>query len=194
MRHITTIALVAGAFCSLNAAALTVPGNASSVVDLGLFAAGSYDLTGSGVVDLCGNGTFRMNPDGTPNVPVTCSHYGPQFNPNGSYIADGNYGPAFLNAKLGALIGTLNAAAYTGANPTAMQAADWFLIGYGTTVVLGTTGHIYALVNDTFPVNNSGAFEVTVTAVPEPSTYALLAAGLLAVGATTRQRSAARQA
>ena len=41
------------------------------LTDLGLYAAGTYTITGSGVVDLVGNGSFSMQPDGLPVSVVT---------------------------------------------------------------------------------------------------------------------------
>ena len=154
-------------------------GTVGILTDLGNFNAGVYTLTGSGIVGLTGDGTFRMRPDGLPETTVTAPGY-PYFNPNGSFMADGIFGAAGLNAKVGALIGTFSA---TPASP-----ADWFLIGYSTTVTLAAAGHIYTSVNDTFHNNNTGSFEVNVAAaVPEPETYAMLLAGLGLLGFAARR-------
>lgn len=186
--RIKTIAAAAAACFSFAANAVAVAPN-GVLTDLGLFAAGSYQLTGSGAVDLAGAGNFAMNPDGTPVSTVTLAGYG-YFNPSGSTIADGNYGQAGSSVKLGALIGSLNATPYNGINPTVVQAADWFLIGYSTVVTLAAPGHIYASINDTFFSNNTGAFDVSVSAVPEPGSTALLLAGLGVVGLMAKRRSA----
>lgn len=153
------------------------------LTDLGYFAAGSYQITGSGVVDLTGLGNFQMLPDGTPSIPVTAPGYS-YFNPTGSYIADGVYGAAGTNAKIGALIGTLSA--------TPNQASDWFLIGYSKTIHLSTAGHIYASVNDTYHNNNTGFFNADVAAIPEPETYAMMIAGLGLLGFAARRKQVAK--
>lgn len=158
----------------------SVSPSAPLLTDLGSFAAGMYNITASGTVDLVGSTTFTMNPDGTPTTGVTESNY-LYFNPVGSTIADGNYGFAGGAFKIGALVGTLSA------TPTA---GDWFLIGYSKQLTLTSTAHIYAAVNDTFATNNSGAFSVTVTAVPEPESYALFLAGLGLMGLVARRRRA----
>jgi len=169
--------------CSLNAFATNVSAGGSGAVgtltDLGLFNAGIYNITASGSVDLVGNGSFQMQPDGLPVSTVTAPGYS-YFNPNGSYTADSNYGAAGSNARIGALIGTFSAAP---AVP-----GDWFLIGYSKQVTLGIAGHIYASVNDTYHNNNTGYFEVSVTAVPEPEAYAMLLAGLGLIGFMARRR------
>ena len=174
--------LLSAALISASAYATTAVSASSSLVDLGTFSAGQYSITATGVVDLVGNGSFLMNPDGTPNVPVTDPDYS-YFNPIGSYTAGGAYGPAGTNAKIGALIGTFSSAPAT--------ASDWFLIGTGTIVTLASTGNIYARVNDTYPINNTGAFSVSVTAVPEPETYVMLLVGLGLMGGIARHRSKA---
>jgi hypothetical protein len=142
------------------------------LTDLGYFAAGEYNITGSGVIDLAGDGSFLMRPDGLPVSAVTHPDY-LYFNPNGTYIADAYYGPAGTNAKIGALIGTFS--------PTPISWDDWFLIGYSTQVTLSSARHIYASVNDVYYDNNTGFFEATVSPapVPEPSTMLLLASGLV---------------
>ncbi|MBF0413777.1 MAG: VPLPA-CTERM sorting domain-containing protein [Desulfamplus sp.] len=150
------------------------------ITDLGLFSAGTYKITGSGVVDLTGDGKFPMNPDGTPAPKVTHPSYN-YFNPDGSFTADGNYGAAGNNAKIGALIGTLLS------NPTNYN--DWFLIGSSTTITLTQAGHIYASVNDTYHINNTGAFEATVTATPVPAAVWLLGSGLVGLVGLKRKRA-----
>jgi len=171
--------LLSAALISAYSYASTNVNASTSLVDLGSFSAGQYSITANGVVDLVGNNTFQMNPDGTPFSTVTAPNYA-YFNPNGSYTADNNYGPAGTNAKIGALVGTFSS------NPTQ---ADWFLIGYSTVVTLSSGGHIFAQVNDTFPSNNTGAFSVTVTAVPEPETYVMLLVGLGLMGGIALRRS-----
>ena len=99
-------------------------------------------------------------------------------------------GRAGLNARIGALIGTLDAGAFLGTDPSAAQANDWFLIGDVLTLSLATAGHIYASVNDTFYGDNSGVFDVRVQAVnalPEPASFALVAMALGGLGAVRRR-------
>lgn len=158
----------------------TVTGSKPTLTDLGFFTAGIYSITASGTVELVPENTFTMNPDGTPTTPVAAPNYG-YFNPSGSFKADGSYGFAGEAAKIGALVGTLSLT--PGAN-------DWFLIGYSKQLTLASAGHIYAAVNETYAVNDSGAFSVTVTAVPEPESYALFLAGLGLMGLVARRRRA----
>lgn len=155
-------------------------GTTGILTDLGSFSAGVYQITGTGVVDLGGRGLFQIGPDGIPVAEVTEPGYG-YFNPNGSDIADGGYGQAGPGTLLGALIGTLTA--------TPSSPADWFLIGNSTFVTLASPGHIWASVNDTWHNNNTGSFEATVLAVPEPGSLAMLLAGLGLIGVMARRRS-----
>ncbi|MBL8489165.1 MAG: PEP-CTERM sorting domain-containing protein [Rhodocyclaceae bacterium] len=178
---IALLAFAAGSACAATNVAPTNP--AFGLYDLGSFAAGTYDITATGIVDLTGDGRFRMRPDGVPETAVTAPGYA-YFNPSGSYLADGGYGPGGINVKIGALMGTLTAAP---AGP-----GDWFQIGYGTTLTLGAAGHIYAAVNDTYYPNDTGAFRVEVTPVPEPGEYAMLLAGLGVIGAIRRRRPTAK--
>jgi hypothetical protein len=181
-------AMAAAILCSFVAvsaasADVLVPGIDSAPTDLGLFAAGSYDITASGTVSLAGNGAPLMvtNPDGTlPSTPLI-----PGFSylfPNGSPfdIPDGNItGPGGSTFDLGALLGTLN--------PSPTSAADFFLIGYGTEIALSTSEHIYALVNDPVYADNSGAYDVVVTAAPEPASLTLLGVGLFVLWTIQRR-------
>ncbi len=178
LRNIVTAAcLLISAHAAL--AGTSVNANNAPLVDLGSFSAGTYTISASGTVDLVGDGSFGMNPDGTPVTSVTAPGYG-YFNPSGSDIADGNYGFAGAGIKIGALAGSFS---------STPGVSDWFTIGYSKQITLISTGHIYAAINDTYSANNSGAFMVNVTMVPEPETYALLLAGLGLIGAATRRKS-----
>jgi hypothetical protein len=172
---------VATTLCS-PVAAQSVAANQATVTDLGFFAAGTYALTGSGLVDLVGppGSGFTMRPDGIPDSPVTIAGYD-YFNPNGSYTANGAFGLGGATIKIGALMGTLVAAP---------AASDFFLIGYGTTISLASAGHIYAQVNDNFYPNNGGAFTVDVAAVPEPAVWGMLVGGFGMAGFAIRRRRA----
>jgi hypothetical protein len=126
-------------------------------------------------------GGMCMNPDGKPAAPVTWTTYA-AFNPTDSDTADRTFGRAGSSAKIGALIGTLNA------RPS--SPADWFLVGFATTVTLATTSPICASVNDTCHQNNTGIFTASVNAVAEPESVLLAIAGCFVAATLRRKRSA----
>ena len=152
---------------------------------LGAFAAGTYQFTDTGVVDIAGDGRFRLTPDGRPETTVTEPGYA-YFNPNGADNDFGTRGPAGAGVNLGALIGTFSA--------TPSGAASFFLLGSSRTLTLASAQNIFALVNDTYYANNTGSFDVTFvrltpTVVPEPSQAALVLLSLGALGVVGRKRS-----
>jgi hypothetical protein len=183
MRGLAVAAFVATALLSAPAAAATsVHAALATPTSLGSFAVGTYRITATGLVDLVGvpGSGFTMRPNGMPDSPVTTPGYG-YFNPNGSVIADGNYGVAGSAFKIGSLVGTFVA------NP---GVSDFFGIGFATTVTLLAPGSIYAMVNDTGHFNNGGAFSVEVSMVPEPENWAMLIVGFGLTGAVLRRRRA----
>jgi hypothetical protein len=182
-------------------------------LDLGLFAAGtSLTFAVSGHGDIV-NANFQVNPDGSLFV-AALAPYG-FANPGAAYPTknggDGtnhflgggaNYDPisdiygftGLLTTdttnpgaiRFGAVVGTLNA------SPTRN---DWFLIGSDKSIVIPAGGaHVYLAVNDGFNSNNHGVYSgtVLVTAVPEPSTCALVAAATAGVGFQIRRRKASK--
>jgi hypothetical protein len=180
---------VAASACLAGAASASafVSGSNSGTTDLGLFSAGTYHVTGSGTVDLVGpvGSGFDLNADGVPTSTVTAPGYG-YFNPNGSYTADGNYGPGGPTIKFGALMGSFIPVAPLG-DFAAVQ-PNYFNLGVSSTIVLASAGHLYGQVNDSFYSNNGGGFEVSLSAVPEPGAWALMLVGIGGLGAALRAR------
>lgn len=151
-------------------ASTLVAASNSAPTSLGSFAAGHYHITATGSVDLAGGSAFTLHPDGTPVTSVTYPGYS-YCNPSGcDYDTFGaSYGPGGVGRNLGAVLGSLTS------SPSGP--ADYFLIGNSTNVVLASAGNIYAEVNDTFYPNNVGSFSLEVTAVPEPTMWALMLVG-----------------
>lgn len=185
MRRLAALAAAALAFAAVPADAATVLANNPGLTSLGNFAAGTYNFSSTGVISLTGNpGEFDVDADGTPVTPVTASGYG-YCNPNGCGVdipGGGASGPGGPTRNFGAVLGTLTA------SPS--SPADYFLIGTGSSFTLASAGTIYAVVNDTYYGNNTGSFDVNVTAVPEPAQWALLIGGFAVAGAAVRRRRA----
>jgi len=185
--------LVAGALAAAGSASAStfVAAVNSGTTDLGVFAAGQYNITATGIASLVGGvgSGFDIRPDGVPNTPVTNPAYAASFNPNGTDMADGIYGAGGAGIKLGALMGSFVAVAPLGNNHAPLS--NYFFIGYGTTIT-HAGGHLYAQVNDTFYSNDAGGFDVTVRqvvtgGVPEPATWAMMLLGFFAVGSALRR-------
>lgn len=190
MKSFAAIAFAASlAFAGSASAATFVAAVNSGTTDLGEFAAGNYNISATGLASLVNVlGQFDIRPDGVPDIPVTAPDYD-YFNPAGSDIADGFYGPGGMGIKIGALMGSFVAVAPLGDFHPPL--ATYFFIGNSLNLT-HTGGHIYAQVNDTFYSNDLGGFDVTVTrlagpGVPEPGTWALMLMGFLGAGAALRR-------
>ena len=191
--HTTVLARTFG----LALAALTVAQAAHSAVSvnaassaptlIGTVAAGQqYTVTTTGIADLFVgfNGLgLTFTADGLPTY-AFAAPYATFFPAGLSYdpsVGPTNFGVGGSGQLLGALLGTFTAAP---ASPAA-----YFSIGLGTTFTAASSGSLYAVVNDTFYGDNGRAYAVTLSAVPESGSAALLLPGL--AGLALRRRRAA---
>jgi hypothetical protein len=68
-------------------------------------------------------------------------------------------------------------------------AGSYFQIGSSYSAPVSGNGHLFLAFVDSDAANNTGSVMATISAVPEPATYALLIAGLGLVGVAGRRRS-----
>jgi hypothetical protein len=68
------------------------------------------------------------------------------------------------------------------------DATHFFLIGTGPNAITGLSGDIKVGYWDSFYGDNSGSQTLSVTAVPEPSTWAMMILGFAGIGAMTYRR------
>jgi len=176
------------------AAGVFVAAANSGTTDLGLFAAGDWLITGSGLADFTTNvGQLQFNPDGTLAQPAGAPYQ--DYPAGGSTTGDGGYGAGGTLIFLGALMGSFAPQGPFGNFPPAVPPPDgtYFTIGYSKVVTLAAAGHIYAQINDTFYSNNLGGYTVEVTrvvanGVPEPATWAMMLLGFFSLGSALRLR------
>jgi hypothetical protein len=176
------------------AAGVFISATNSGTTDLGLFAAGDWRITASGLADFTGNvGQLQFNPDGTlaqaPQAPFQ------SYPLTGTASYDGFFGAGGTQIFLGALMGSFAPQGPFGNFPPAVPPPDgtYFTIGYSKVVTLAAAGHIYAQINDTFYSNNLGGYTVEVArvvanAVPEPATWAMMLLGFFTLGSALRLR------
>ena len=145
----------------------------------------AYRLTASGIADLCTHCVatpLTFTSDGLPTYAYSSPFLG--------YPRDtdpyGHYGPGGKGRYIGLLLGTFLAA------PT--KPSDFFAIGLGTTFTSTSNQTLYALINDTYYADNGAGtgYSLTVAAVPESATWALLIAGFGMTGVAARRRRTAR--
>ena len=66
---------------------------------------------------------------------------------------------------------------------------EFDLLGFQSNIAFGNTFSVDFSVPDGYTLTSRGGLSVNVAPVPEPSTYALLVAGLLTIGAIARRRT-----
>ena len=182
------------AFAALAAAAapaahaITVNAISSTPTVIGAVVAGqAYSVTASGIADLFvgfngGLGlTFTANGLPTYAFPSPYSAFFPSGRDYDPSQGPSNLGIGGAGRLLGSVLGTFTAAA--------SAPADYFIIGPGTTFTAGTSGSLYAVVNDTFFPDNGGSYSVNLLAVPEPATALMLALGAATLVLHSRRRS-----
>jgi len=87
-----------------------------------------------------------------------------------AYYGQFSYGD--LTANFGALVGEVG--------------DHFFLLGTGPTLVSGLTGELKIGYWDSYYGDNSGSQSVSISAVPEPATWAMMLAGFAGLGAAIR--------
>lgn len=109
MKYTSAAFLGVLAFLSTPASATPVIASQTTPTDLGLFQAGTYQISASGIIDIAApvaQGQFNLNPAGVPTSPITVVGY-ESFNPNGGALDPYTnlYGVGGPIANLGALLG-----------------------------------------------------------------------------------------
>ena len=208
--RVSRLVLLALAMCLLptSAAVIVSVDSIPGMVDTGLtYVAGTtLQISAVGTVDLADNsGGYIVGPDGIIVTPPTPgSGADTWFTANAlvlgvtpvagiSKAPQASVNPNFFGAAYGELLAGFT----TIANPTSFSDFTFVVIGSGSTFVVPGSGtyNLWLGVNDSHPNNsptfqrtdNSGTYRVSISSIPEPGTFVLLGAGMLAVGLLRRR-------
>ena len=170
------------------AGSVIVQGNTGGVALLNAVAGATYQITATGVVNLAvGQGDYDVDPNGIIVSPIATNSASYAFfssfgNPVvGGFTTDPFSFSPDVSPVPGGRYGVLTGKWSTG--------GGWFVIGANEKVVVPTSGAKLLLsVNDSNYLDNAGFFTVTITAVPEPATWALMLMGFGGLGAVLRSR------
>ena len=108
MRGFVVMAILAtSGLCAPAFAATSINPVLATPTSLGVFGAGKYRISATGLIDLLGppGSGFTMRPDGVPDVAVTDFRY-LYFNLGATDLAGGHYGDAGPGFNIGALVGS----------------------------------------------------------------------------------------
>jgi hypothetical protein len=183
----------------------------SGKVNLGFFNGGSLlQISVSGTGDLA-DSRLQVKPDGSLAVaagaPWTAANVGATYPgvagfPAGdginhfvgggmNYDFGGGSGWMFAGKQTTDTTdgGAIRAGAVVGTFSSTPGRADWFFIGFGSTVSIPAGGaNLFIAVNESFSSDNHGTYLVTFTPVPEPPVMAMIGVGALAVGGRMGRR------
>lgn len=143
----------------------------------------TYRVTQS-PLDLWSSGELPRFSDGNGIVPRVAVDNDDSGQPGGTQIG-GNFG-TYTQGAVTANYGSLVATDALG-NPTQF-------LGVNNNFTVGQTGTLNLGYLDSNNYDNTGAISFTISAVPEPASWALMMLGFGAVGATLRRRPARRAA
>jgi hypothetical protein len=155
----------------------------TSTGTISIYVAGGLDVNPNGSLVHAVGGNFTYANAGAQNYPTSDGGNGVNQYLGGGFNYDTTASPHYAIAgkmttdssdgetiRFGSVIGTFVS------NPTR---GDWFEIGMGRSVVVPNGGaNLYLHINETNYTDNSGSFSVAITAVPEPSSIALVAAAI----------------